>query len=117
METTTCTTRDDGMVVCVDSEGVIIAEDDPRWDCQTMGNLLCGPTVEIGTAVVIERPTELATTGGAEVIGALIGLGLIVAGWIALKVGGALALRSARRRSEAARKSLYDALDDFAGLK
>lgn len=21
-----------------------ITEDDPRWDCRTMGNLICGPT-------------------------------------------------------------------------
>lgn len=22
----------------------VITEDDPRWDCETMGNRICGPT-------------------------------------------------------------------------
>ncbi len=25
-------------------QGAVITEDDPRWDCRTMGNLTCGPT-------------------------------------------------------------------------
>ena len=29
-----------------------IQEDDPRWDCATMGNRICGDT-EIGNALVI----------------------------------------------------------------
>lgn len=24
----------------------VIEEDDPRWDCETMGNKVCGPTAE-----------------------------------------------------------------------
>jgi len=26
----------------VTTSGIIIDEDDPRWDCRTMGNLICG---------------------------------------------------------------------------
>ena len=28
----------------VTTSGIIIMEDDPRWDCRTMGNRICGPT-------------------------------------------------------------------------
>ena len=28
----------------VTTSGIIIYEDDPRWDCRTMGNRICGPT-------------------------------------------------------------------------
>ncbi|UJQ86323.1 hypothetical protein SEA_BONAMASSA_89 [Mycobacterium phage Bonamassa] len=24
-------------------DGIVITEDDPRWDCRTMGNKICGP--------------------------------------------------------------------------
>jgi hypothetical protein len=27
----------------------VIEEDDPRWDCETMGNKVCGPTEEEAT--------------------------------------------------------------------
>lgn len=67
----TCTVRiEDGLNICVDSDGFLLNDDDPRWDCATMGNMICGtPPVEIADAVVIERPapvvvpTELARTG------------------------------------------------------
>lgn len=87
-ETTTCITNPDGLVACFDVNGAIIAEDDPRWDCATMGNLVCGPlpaAAEIGTALVIERPapesnaTELARTGSEASI-ALVGLTLVLLG-------------------------------------
>ena len=28
----------------VTNSGIIIYEDDPRWDCRVMGNRICGPT-------------------------------------------------------------------------
>ena len=28
----------------VTTSGIIIMEDDPRWDCRVMGNRVCGPT-------------------------------------------------------------------------
>lgn len=27
----------------LDQSAVVIEEDDPRWDCRTMGNRICGP--------------------------------------------------------------------------
>lgn len=27
----------------VGGSGAFVEEDDPRWDCETMGNKLCGP--------------------------------------------------------------------------
>jgi hypothetical protein len=29
----------------------IVTEDDPRWDCETMGNRICGPTIIPDTAM------------------------------------------------------------------
>lgn len=83
--TTTCTTRpEDGWVICTDADGVLILDDDPRFDCTTMGNLICGPVapVEVADALVIERPapaTELARTG-AEGSLAVVGLAMIIVG-------------------------------------
>lgn len=80
-------------------ETVTCVEEDPCWDCATMGNFICGPDqpTDIGTALTIERtddPTEtevvvthqvleLPRTGMNEEV-ALIGVTLIVLGYILL---------------------------------
>lgn len=70
---------------------VVCYEDDPCWDCSTMGNMVCGPPphgvdaeVGIGTALVIERQpdgtevrTELPRTGADA---SLAGIGLMMIG-------------------------------------
>lgn len=38
----------------------VIQEDDPEWDCQTMGNRVCGP------APAVERPVALPDTAMAQ---------------------------------------------------
>ncbi len=34
-------------------------EDMPCWDCTTMGNKVCGPQVDIGTAIVSDTSTTI----------------------------------------------------------
>jgi len=33
-------------------------EDDPCWDCATMGNLICGPTLIPAVSIVRDEPIE-----------------------------------------------------------
>jgi hypothetical protein len=58
MDNTTTTTAPPAEVLVID---MICEEDDPCWNCETMGNMLCGPTAapEIAEAVVIERPAPV----------------------------------------------------------
>lgn len=73
-----------------------ITEDDPRWDCATMGNLICGPLADypgdygpsgpsdtgpslspvLGEPMTIERPTVLTDRNGC-----LIQVGYTVCGY------------------------------------
>lgn len=85
-------------------------EGDPCWDCNVMGNLVCGPT-EIGTALVIERPAEvagvtisrpvvtdvaLARTGGIKDSLPIVALGLSMSG-----VGLVILSEQMRRKRQA----------------
>jgi hypothetical protein len=36
-------------------QSIVIEEDDPRWDCETMGNKLCGPQVP---TLILEKATS-----------------------------------------------------------
>lgn len=36
-----------------------VEEDEPGWDCTTMGNRVCGPQVELAPAWICERPTPV----------------------------------------------------------
>lgn len=38
----------------------VIQEDDPRWDCRTMGDLVCGPTNSQGVAPGLYAAGRLA---------------------------------------------------------
>ena len=58
-------------------------EDEPCWDCTTMGNLQCGPTTTVVVAVGL--PPTLPETGTDAAVGAgVIGTVCILAG-IALR--------------------------------
>lgn len=63
--------------VCDSTE--VIHEDDPRWDCATMGNKICGPTPEAEASTAVELDA-LAYTGTETVATAGAGLGLILVG-------------------------------------
>ena len=61
-------------------------EDEPCWDCTTMGNLQCGPTTTVAT--VAPAPQMLPETGAVAAYGAgLIGTVCILFGiglrWVA----------------------------------
>lgn len=76
-------------------EPEVIQEDDPRWDCATMGNKVCGPVADtpappaetaVRTADVAplasvgaEQPEELAYTGASDWV-LPAGLGLLAGG-------------------------------------
>jgi len=62
-------------------------EDEPCWDCATMGNMICGPTT---TVVVVGPPPTLPETGTDAAIGAgLIGTVCLIAGVVLCRLGGA----------------------------
>jgi LPXTG-motif cell wall-anchored protein len=82
------------------TEPEVIHEDDPRWDCATMGNKICGPVAAVvptdpgtpapptETAVrtadavplaSVGQPEELAYTGASDWV-LPAGLGLLLAG-------------------------------------
>lgn len=43
----------------------LIEEDDPRWDCRTMGNGVCGPVIDSGSYVI--EVTEVTPQAMAQV--------------------------------------------------
>ena len=45
--------------------GSFVEEDDPRWDCHTMGNRVCGPQ-ELGEETTINGHVWVATVTGLE---------------------------------------------------
>jgi hypothetical protein len=47
----------------VTDDSPIIQEDDPRWDCRTMGNLQCGVEVK-GTIYILDFATGTFTQRG-----------------------------------------------------
>ena len=65
----------------------IIEEDEPGWDCETMGNGVCGPAADTGD--VADQPTELAYTGMTDALGFI--------GAIILLVGIILVITSTHR--------------------
>lgn len=72
---------------------VTCQEDQPCWDCTTMGNLICGPvpnaTTSAGTASVAVRTLPSTGTTSAPIVGGAT---------LALVTGVALVLASLRRR-------------------
>lgn len=77
-------------------------EDDPCWDCTTMGNLQCGttttavdqccvvvPTTALGVADPVLTPDEpvLPVTGGETVLAVVLAAAFIVAGWLIVRFG------------------------------
>ena len=57
--------------------GEHIEEDDPRWDCHTMGNHICGPTT---TVAMVHHAPRLPDTGGTVMPLAVAGLALVMIG-------------------------------------
>lgn len=57
--TTTLVTTTIPTPTTVPTTTTVIHEDDPRWDCATMGNRVCGPTTIPNT---VATPTTLAPT-------------------------------------------------------
>lgn len=57
-----------------------IHEDDPRWDCTSMGNLQCGPSAQ---PVEYPQPVQLADTGVSVIELAIIGAVLCLVGAVA----------------------------------
>lgn len=60
-------------------------EDMDCWDCETMGNLICGPveqpTPEASSVVVVrDQPTTLAYTGTTTDTISALGMGALVIG-------------------------------------
>lgn len=61
---TNCSSWVDGTVT---GTTVHVAEDDPAWDCRTMGNKRCGPTVDVSVPLACDLarcssdPSEIPT--------------------------------------------------------